>query len=161
MSAEVETYRAPRQHTPPPEWLTRIVGRLLRSRWHAFLGLSNETMVLNVLGRRSGRMYSVPVTYYQEPGAVFVTSTAGWTKNLVGGADVTLWLRGRLVPARASIVSDPSVLERAIEHWIRLRPRLYADLFHVRLDGREPVPDDVRAAATGDRNLIRIDLATR
>jgi hypothetical protein len=154
--SDVETYRPPKQHTPPPAWLTRAVSWLLRSRWHTILGLSNETTVLNVRGRKSGKVYSVPVTYYQEPGAVYVTTTASWSKNLLGGADLTLWLRGRLVSARADIVSDPPVLARAIEHWIRLRPKLYADLFHVRLDGREPVAEDVQAAAAGARGLIRI-----
>lgn len=131
---------------------------MLRSRWHRFLWLSNETTVLNVRGRKSGRIYSVPVTYYQEPGTVFVTSSANWTKNLAGGADLTLWLRGRLVTGQAELVSDPPVLARAIEHWIRLRPQLYADLFQVRLHGREPLPEDVQAAAAGTRGLIRIDL---
>ena len=62
---ETSSYRSPKQHTPPPLWLTKVVGWLLRSRWHAFLGLSNETAVLNVRGRKSGKVYAVPVTYYQ------------------------------------------------------------------------------------------------
>ena len=73
-----------------------VVDRLLRSRFHAFAG--RHTMLLEVRGRRSGRVFRVPVSARPgaEPGAFVVRSRPGrtWWRNLRGGAPVGAWVGG-------------------------------------------------------------------
>jgi len=73
-----------------------VVDRLLRSRLHALAG--RHTILLEVRGRRTGRVFRVPVSARPaaEPGAFVVRSRPGrtWWRNLRGGAPVGAWVGG-------------------------------------------------------------------
>lgn len=73
-----------------------VVDRLLRSRWHALAG--RHTILLEVRGRRTGRVFRVPVGAHPgaEPGELVIRSRPGrtWWRNLRGGAPVGAWVGG-------------------------------------------------------------------
>lgn len=69
-------------------------------------------MVLHITGRRTGRRYDIPVGYHDIDGQRTVVTSAGWRRNLRGGADVEVTLRGRRRHARAALVEDPPAVER-------------------------------------------------
>jgi len=84
-----------------------VMDRLLRSRLHALAG--RHTVLLEVRGRRSGRVFRVPVTAVPDgSGALVVRSRPGraWWRNLRGGAPVGVWIGGEHRTATGAVLDD-------------------------------------------------------
>lgn len=88
---------------------------LLGSPLHFFT--SGMFMLITFTGRKSGKTYMTPVQYKQDGNSLYVITSAEyvWWKNLRGGADVKLRLRGKDVYARAETSSDPEIIAAVIE----------------------------------------------
>jgi deazaflavin-dependent oxidoreductase (nitroreductase family) len=91
-----------------PRWLRLLIKLqnpmmrwLLRSRWHG--SVSNLYVLLSVTGRKSGKVYHVPVQYAQEGNTLVILTSAEyvWWRNLQGGAPVQVYLRGKQYDAQA------------------------------------------------------------
>lgn len=84
-------------HTPGLErWLGRTIG------------------LITVTGRKSGRRYTTPVTYWRDDGTVVILTKTHrvWWRNLETNPEVTLRLAGRVVRGRArATVGDEGELE--------------------------------------------------
>jgi F420H(2)-dependent quinone reductase len=67
---------------------------LLRSPLHSLV--DQHTMVITVTGRRSGKHYTLPVSYVRDGETLLVISQKDrtWWKNLRNGAPVTVLLQG-------------------------------------------------------------------
>jgi len=102
--------------SPLPAWSYRIVTPalkfLLRSPLHR--AMSGGTMLLYFVGRKTDKRYDVVVAYFQEGGKLYTFSSRSWSRNFIGGAAVTLRLRGALVPATATVVDDLALTGRVI-----------------------------------------------
>ena len=86
--------------------LNTIMKGMLRSPFHSVI--SNQILFITFTGRKSGQMYSTPVSYYQEDGTVYCFTHAGWWKNFDGGAEVHALIRGQeLTGTAVSIRDDP------------------------------------------------------
>ncbi|MGH3193799.1 MAG: hypothetical protein ACRDOL_42390, partial [Streptosporangiaceae bacterium] len=73
--------------------------------------------------RKSGKAYRQPVSYVRD-GDVLLTPGGGrWTLNLAGGRPARIRLRGRDVPARPELVTDPAELERLLGVIAEQNPR--------------------------------------
>jgi hypothetical protein len=76
--------------------------------------LGGNLMLISFTGRKSGKAYRQPVSYVRD-GDVLLTPGGGrWTLNLAGGRPARLRVRGRDVPARPELVTDPAELERLL-----------------------------------------------
>jgi hypothetical protein len=64
-------------------------------------------LVLHVRGRRSGRVYDVPVGYHLVDGVVTVLTDSRWRHNLSPSSEVDVTLRGVRAPWRATVTEDP------------------------------------------------------
>jgi hypothetical protein len=78
--------------------LNRVTRPLLRSPAHGLL--SKRLLLITVTGRRSGRVFTIPVSYLDRGDTILIEPSAPerkvWWRNLRGaGAPVTLRLRGR------------------------------------------------------------------
>lgn len=109
-------------------WLQRHVGNpivtaILRSQAHGIL--SGGTMLLTVVGRRTGRRYTIPVGYVRQDGTLDVL-VAGrdlkrWWRNLEGGAPVELLVRRRIVAGQAEALTferDPRRFTLALRNYV-------------------------------------------
>jgi F420H(2)-dependent quinone reductase len=76
--------------------------------------LSGNLMLISYTGVKSGRAYLQPVSYAHDGDTLLSPGGGRWTLNLKGGRPVRLRLRGRDVPARADLVSDPAEVERLL-----------------------------------------------
>jgi hypothetical protein len=76
--------------------------------------LSANLMLVAYTGVKSGKAYRQPVSYARDGETLPTPGGGRWTLNLKGGREVTLRLRGRNVPARADLVSDPAEVERLL-----------------------------------------------
>jgi deazaflavin-dependent oxidoreductase (nitroreductase family) len=86
--------------------------------------LSANTLLLSYVGRKSGRAYVTPVNYVQCGDTFFVTSlrTRLWWRNLRGGADVRLTVRGKQFAAHAIVVEDEQLVADELERYFNSAP---------------------------------------
>ena len=82
-----------------PEFLFVIINPMMRlllcSPLHGIL--SGSLMLITFRGRNSGREFTTPVRYIENDGIVrcFTSSENQWWRNLRGGSDVVLRVRGK------------------------------------------------------------------
>lgn len=83
-----------------------LIKALLRSPFHWLV--SDALLLLTYTGRKSGRTYTTPVGYEERDGTLYVTSQTDrvWWKNLRGGAEVEVRLRGERRGGEARVLED-------------------------------------------------------
>jgi hypothetical protein len=88
-------------------WYNPIIKALLRSPLH-FIA-SDSVMLLKYTGHRSGKRYSVPVSYARHENDLLVITQRRrkWWRSLVGGRPVEVRLRGIWWDATAEAFTDP------------------------------------------------------
>jgi hypothetical protein len=139
-----------------------IVGAILRSPLHGMLSL--HLMLLTVVGRRTGRRYTMPVGYVSRDGALDVLVANRqlklWWRNLEGGAPVALVLRGRFAWGRAEALT---VERNARAFMFALRNYVAGNPAGARAVGIRDVEDlDGLRSAAGKVAMVKINLpATR
>lgn len=111
----------PVERVIPPSLLTRVGNPLLTwllSRRRGAAAIGRSLMLLRVRGRRTGREYTIPVGYHEQPGGALLALTSStWRLNLRGGVKpVGLTLRGRRVAATAVLQEDPSEVAETYLH---------------------------------------------
>src|SRR3954454_565649 len=83
-----------------------LVRALLRSPLHRLL--SRRLVLLRITGRRSGRIFELPVGYVRDDAGILVTVGAPerkqWWHNIDGPTPLTLVLRGRTWSGVAELV---------------------------------------------------------
>jgi deazaflavin-dependent oxidoreductase (nitroreductase family) len=129
----------------------------LRSPAHRLL--SARILLLEFVGRRSGRRYATPLTYHQVGHTLLITTDSPWAKNFAGGRGRALVrLRGQTRPVRVEPVTAAAEAADGLVAIVRSQPG-YGRWTNVRVaaDG-EPAPDDARAEIAGGRVLLRLHL---
>ena len=91
-----------------------LVSRLMRGLLRTPLlcrAVGKRLLTLYVVGRKSGRRYSIPVAYTRHDGALLIGSPFGWGRNLRTGEPVTIRLKGRRRQAEVQVLSaEPEVV---------------------------------------------------
>ena len=141
-------------------WYNRLILRLLRSPLHFML--SRGMLILRITGRKSGKRIEVPVNYTMDPDTpklLLITSQPErtWWRNLRGGAQLDLCLRGRWMTCWGEAFDDPDRVEQGLFSIFNSKPAI-ARHFDVRRDepGAWNVEDLERAALS--RILVQIKL---
>jgi hypothetical protein len=108
-------------------------------------------MLITFVGRKSGRTFTTPVRYSNHGGRIrcFTASTNQWWRNLRGGADVSLRLRGRDLRYRANAVADdPTRVRVGLEEFLTQFPQ-------------DAPYYDLRLTANGKPDAADLDRASR
>jgi hypothetical protein len=104
------------QAAHPPEALMRhlvnpVMRTLLRSplaRW------TGPLVLLEVVGRRSGRRLRIPVVGHWVDGVLHVSTDGRWTANFQGGATLHVVQHGHRWAARGVLLEDPQATVAAL-----------------------------------------------
>jgi hypothetical protein len=135
-------------------WFNPIVEWVLKSPLHPML--SGNTMIMHYTGRKSGISYHLPVGYQCINGMLLTANymQRSWWRNFRGGADVTVLLKGKKVPARAQVVEDDQGVVEGLKEFIRGNQQA-ARLFGVKLSAEGlPEPESLQKAAR-ERVIVR------
>ena len=129
-------------------WYNSIMLWLLRSPLHPLL--SGSTIVVTYTGRKSGNTYSLPVNYVRVGEELLIVSLSKrtWWRSLRGGADLTIRLRGKELPARAEVFEDLTSVAQGLAEIVSTNPK-WARYLKVKL------------YAKGDPSMIELDIAAR
>ncbi len=122
--------------------LDRLVGRRL--------------IVIDVVGRSSGRLYRVPVAYTRHQGEILVGTPFAWGRNLRTGEPVTILLKGRRVSADVTVLTDEPDVVAAYEVMARDN-RQFAAFNKIGLDAAgNPDPEDLHLAWASGARAFRL-----
>jgi len=108
----------PVQDAEPPGKILKVanplVGVLLRSPLHRML--DKDLMLVTVTGRKTGRVYRIPLGRHESDDRTFVLMAGGnWRHNLRGGADVRVHVDGKEHPGHAVLEEDPDLAAEALK----------------------------------------------
>ena len=92
-----------------PPFVNKTMAWILRSPLHGIV--SKGVLLITFTGRKSGTRYTTPVSYSQQGDEISIFTHATWWKNVIGGAPVTLYLRGREVTGVADAVAGDKQLD--------------------------------------------------
>ncbi len=90
-------------------WYNALMSAVLQSPLHGLLG---DTLLLTFTGRKSGKRYSTPVSFYRDGDVLWIMSNRErtWWRNLRGGACVTMHLHGKDMEGFAEAVEGEEVV---------------------------------------------------
>lgn len=148
------------QDQPPPALLLKVVNPVLRTLLASPLhgAVSNGLMLLHVIGRKSGRVYVVPVGRHVYQGQLVASAGGAWRRNLAGGAELEVTLDGRRRPAYGELIDDPGAVAEIFESLLAQVGHRRANRLGLKLNvARMPTTDELQAALV-DRNVVRLTL---
>lgn len=85
-----------------------FVRRLLRTSLPG--RLRDQVMVIDFTGRKTGRLYSLPLSAHQIDGVLYAMTSAPWKNNFRDGADAHVLHNGRATAMRGELLDDPAVV---------------------------------------------------
>jgi hypothetical protein len=135
-----------------------VVKFVLTSPLHGLM--SGNTVLLEFKGRKSGNIYTTPVSYHESRGRLqcFTEKTNKWWHNLRHGDEVNLTLRGDNLVGKPRVLADGSdEMQSALRDLLLASPR---DASHagVRFDAQgQPLATDI-AEASERLVLISIEI---
>ena len=136
------------------------VAWLLRSPMRRLLDWG--LMLVTVTGRRSGRVYTIPVGYQRDGDAIVVLvskpSRKQWWRNYRERRPIGGWLRGRAVRGHAAVVPPGSPpFREAIERTLRRVPGLGRQ-FGIAYDRRTGLTGEQLDVVAHAAVVVRIEL---
>jgi deazaflavin-dependent oxidoreductase (nitroreductase family) len=133
-------------------WYNPIIRLLLRSPLHFFV--SKNMMLMTYTGRRSGKPYTTPMSYLAVGDALYTISSRErvWWRNLRGGANVTLRLRGEDIPARAEAIEDQTEVAENLFLYLKTAPQL-TRYMNVAIDS-DGMPNSEDIARLAHENVV-------
>jgi len=143
--------------TPPQRLIDAInpvVRWLVGSPMHSLV--DHSTVVLHVLGRRSGRGYDIPVGFVRVGDQLVVTTQHRWRANLRGVPYVDVTMGGRRRRLEVTLAEQPeavaNILAQIIETagWHAARRRLGLST----TDGGPPTTEQLRQTAVAYRLAV-------
>ena len=146
----------PRARTLPTQ---TVVNRLVRALLHVPLLdrlVGRRLMVIEVVGRRSGRRYDVPVAYTRDGADLLVGTPFAWGRNLRTGEPVTILLAGRRRAADVVAITDEPGVTEAYATMARDN-RQFAGFNQIGFDDEgRPKSDDLHLAWAGGARAFRL-----
>ena len=134
-----------------------IVILLLRSPLHSLMDKS--TILITFTGRKSGKKYTVPVSYVRDGDTLLIISQKEhtWWKNLRGGAQVSLFMKGRFLNARGVTFTDTETIANKLLLVLQQFPR-YQKRIHIKLDA-DGQPENLEAFKRFVLDVIIVQLS--
>jgi deazaflavin-dependent oxidoreductase (nitroreductase family) len=109
-------------------------------------GIGKRLITLYVVGRKSGKQYTLPVAYTSHDGRLIIGTPFGWGKNLRTGEPLEVKYKGKRRMADVEVVKDETGVV-ALYDVICRDNHQFARFNKVRLDkSGNPNPGDLRAA---------------
>lgn len=135
----------------------RIVRGLLRTPL-VCRAAGNRLITVYIVGRKSGRRYSVPVAYVRHDGTLLVGTPFGWGRNLRTGQPVDIRFKGRRRPADVEVVTDEAGVVELYGVMARDNHQ-FAKFNKIAIDpAGDPDPTDLRMAWAAGARAIRLSL---
>jgi deazaflavin-dependent oxidoreductase (nitroreductase family) len=108
----------------------RFNATLLKSPLHGLV--SKNVVLITIVGKSTGKVFSTPVNYVQSGNDLFVISSRDrkWWRNLREGCPVTLHLRGNVVVGQAAVLEKQADVVQGLKVLLAAAP-IYGKYLHL------------------------------
>jgi deazaflavin-dependent oxidoreductase (nitroreductase family) len=121
-------------------------------------GIGKRLITLHVVGRKTGKLYKIPVAYTEHDGAILTATGFGWGKNLRTGEPLEVRFKGRKRTADVEVVQDETGVVALYDVICRDNAN-FAKLNKVKIDASgNPDPADLRAAWQAGARVFKLTL---
>lgn len=128
-----------------PPIFNRMMSAILRSPLHPVA--SRSVMLITFTGRKTGKRYTTPISYLRQGNKVTAFTGAKWSRNLVGGAPVTLNIKNKDYQGTADVVEEQEAVAEGLRSFLN-QVRSDARFYQVKFDeDGQPNWQDVQRAA--------------
>ncbi len=135
--------------------VNRLVRGLLRTPLLCRVA-GSRVITLYVVGRKSGRRYTVPVAYTRHDGFLLIGTPFAWGRNLRTGEPVDIRLKGERRPADVRVFSDEAGVTENYAVMARDNHN-FAKFNKIGLDqSGNPSPADLRLAWAAGARAFRL-----
>jgi deazaflavin-dependent oxidoreductase (nitroreductase family) len=107
-----DTSSAPRASTLRFQGLANRIVRALLATPLLARGIGKRLVTVYVVGRKSGKRYTVPVAYTRDGGALLIGTPFAWARNLRSGEPVEVRHLGRRRQADVQVFTDEADVVR-------------------------------------------------
>ena len=128
-------------------YFNQVARLLLATPFHSLM--SGRLMLLSFTGRKTGRLYTRPVSYVRVGDSLLVPGGGAWWKNLERRSQTQVCLRGVWNPVTPEVISEPIALAELMQRMLAMNPAIA--LF----TGVKPGPDGRPDAAALERERRR------
>ena len=120
--------------------------------------MSRRLVLLTYTGRKSGRSYTVPVSYVEQGDTLLIPGGGAWKKNLEHGSPVRVRLRGSERSASPEVIRDIDEVERLVAFMMAANPAVSRFIGVPReVDGR-PNREKLELVVRGGFAVVRLRL---
>jgi hypothetical protein len=137
----------------------RAVNRIMLGLLRAPLlsrAIGSKLVTLYVVGRKSGRRYTIPVAYTLQGSDLLVGTPFGWGRNLRTGETMSIRLKGRLRQADVRVYSGEADVAAAYATMCRDN-RNFAKFNKIGFDASgNPSPEDLHLAWMAGARAFRL-----
>jgi len=133
-----------------------LVVWLVRSPLHNLV--DKHITLITVTGRKSGKHYTLPVSYIREGETLLVISQKNrtWWKNLRYDASITVFLQGHVLQGRGEAFSDTDMAAKILLLILQQVPA-YQRLLHLPLDANgQPENPEVLTHLAQEHVIVRV-----
>jgi deazaflavin-dependent oxidoreductase (nitroreductase family) len=135
--------------------VNRVIRGLLRTPLVCRV-VGNRVITVYVVGRKSGRHYTVPVAYTRHDGILLIGTPFAWGRNLRTGEPIDIRFKGKRRPADVEVLTD----ERGVAELYAVMARdnhNFAKFNKIGLDqAGDPSPADLHLAWAAGARAIRL-----
>lgn len=96
----------------PPAAALRVMNPAMRLLLRTPLAgpLRKQMMVVDVVGRKTGRRYSIPLSAHQIDGTLYAITSAGWKHNFRDGRTAEVLHNGKTTAMHGELITDPGTV---------------------------------------------------
>lgn len=136
-------------------WYNPLIKLLLRSPLHGIA--SSSLLALTYTGHKSGKRYSVPLSYVKDGDDLLIITfkRRTWWRSLRGGAEVNVRVEGRDRRGVAYTIEEPEAVRGDLAIYLRKLPYLARHL-EVEFDEDDNPDPEALARAAEKRVMVRI-----
>lgn len=139
-----------------PRNFNRVMISLLRSPLHRLM--SKNIMLVTFKGRKSGRLFTTPVSYDWQDDIVTFMTRSGWWCNLNPAEEITLRIRGKDYRGQPVVITDRQPVADGLGIYVQHIPNV-ARFYNVKPDANGWVdPQELYRAAEGVA-MVRVKLS--
>lgn len=131
-------------------FLNPLATVILRSPLHGVM--SRRLLLITFSGRKSGKVYTTPISYVQQDRTLLLGVGGPWWKNLRGGVPVQVRLRGKTLTGRAEVWTDEASMTRVYQTILAVNPTQARIMGITATANGEPDSHDVRQVVNDIRS---------